>query len=194
MCGIAGIFNIKIQSRELRNKALRMARKIRHRGPDWSGMYCGGSAILAHERLSIVDPQSGGQPLYSSDRRQVLAVNGEIYNHRDIRAQYAGAYEFRTGSDCEVILALYRDKGIHFLEELNGIFAFALYDEEKDEYPDCPRPHRCNTFIYRKGRRRTCLLRQRTQSARRVLRRVRTLLTRTLLSQQGKDDETLVHP
>lgn len=77
MCGIAGIFNIKIQSRELRNKALRMARKIRHRGPDWSGMYCGGSAILAHERLSIVDPQSGGQPLYSSDRKQVLAVNGE---------------------------------------------------------------------------------------------------------------------
>jgi asparagine synthase (glutamine-hydrolyzing) len=97
-------------------------------------MYCGGSAILAHERLSIVDPQSGGQPLYSSDRKQVLAVNGEIYNHRDIRAQYAGRYEFRTGSDCEVILALYRDKGIHFLEELNGIFAFALYDEEKDEY------------------------------------------------------------
>ena len=134
MCGIAGIFNIKIQSRELRNKALRMARKIRHRGPDWSGMYCGGSAILAHERLSIVDPQSGGQPLYSSDRKQVLAVNGEIYNHRDIRAQYAGRYEFRTGSDCEVILALYRDKGIHFLEKLNGIFAFALYDEEKDEY------------------------------------------------------------
>lgn len=134
MCGIAGIFNIKIQSRELRSKALQMARKIRHRGPDWSGIYCGGSAILAHERLSIVDPQSGGQPLYSPDRKLVLAVNGEIYNHRDIRARYAGRYEFQIGSDCEVILALYRDKGIHFLEELNGIFAFALYDEEKDEY------------------------------------------------------------
>ncbi|WP_220653548.1 asparagine synthase B [Bacteroides fragilis] len=134
MCGIAGIFNIKIQSRELRSKALQMAQKIRHRGPDWSGIYCGGSAILAHERLSIVDPQSGGQPLYSPDRKLVLAVNGEIYNHRDIRARYAGRYEFQTGSDCEVILALYRDKGIHFLEELNGIFAFALYDEEKDEY------------------------------------------------------------
>ena len=134
MCGIAGIFNIKIQSRELRSKALQMARKIRHRGPDWSGIYCGGSAILAHERLSIVDPQSGGQPLYSPDRKLVLAVNGEIYNHRDIRARYAGRYEFQTGSDCEVILALYRDKGIHFLEEFNGIFAFALYDEEKDEY------------------------------------------------------------
>lgn len=117
MCGIAGIFSIKIQSRELRSKALQMARKIRHRGPDWSGIYCGGSAILAHERLSIVDPQSGGQPLYSPDRKLVLAVNGEIYNHRDIRARYAGRYEFQTGSDCEVILALYRDKGIHFLEE-----------------------------------------------------------------------------
>lgn len=95
--------------------------KIRHRGPDWSGIYCGGSAILAHERLSIVDPQSGGQPLYSSDGKKVLAVNGEIYNHRDIRAQYAGKYNFQTGSDCEVILALYQEKGIHFLEDLSGI-------------------------------------------------------------------------
>ena len=97
MCGIACIFNIKQQTPELRQKALSMAKKIRHRGPDWSGIYCGGSAILAHERLSIVDPQSGGQPLYSSDRKKVLAVNGEIYNHRDIRAQYAGKYNFQTG-------------------------------------------------------------------------------------------------
>ncbi len=134
MCGIAAIFNIKSQSPEWRKKALAMAKKIRHRGPDWSGIYCGSSAILAHERLSIVDPQSGGQPLYSSDRKQVLAVNGEIYNHREIRQRYAGQYEFQTGSDCEVILALYRDKGIDFLEELNGIFAFALYDEERDEF------------------------------------------------------------
>lgn len=134
MCGIVGIFKIKSQSEELRNKALRMAQKIRHRGPDWSGIYTGGSAILAHERLSIVDPQSGGQPLYSPNRKQILAVNGEIYNHREIRTRYAGRYEFRTGSDCEVILALYQDKGIHFLEELNGIFAFALYDKERDEF------------------------------------------------------------
>ena len=111
-----------------------MSQKIRHRGPDWSGIYVGKTAILAHERLSIVDPQSGGQPLYSPDKKQALAVNGEIYNHRDIRERYAGKYEFQTGSDCEVILALYRDKGIDFLEDLNGIFAFALYDEEKDEY------------------------------------------------------------
>ena len=134
MCGIVAIFNIKEQSKALRDKALRMSAKIRHRGPDWSGIYCGKSAILAHERLSIVDPQSGGQPLFSPDRKQILAVNGEIYNHRDIRSRYAGTYPFQTGSDCEVVLALYREKGIHFLEDLSGIFAFALYDEEKDEF------------------------------------------------------------
>lgn len=134
MCGIAAIFNIKEQTPDLRNKALSMAKKIRHRGPDWSGIYCGGSAILAHERLSIVDPQSGGQPLYSPDRKQILAVNGEIYNHQEIRKRYQGKYSFQTGSDCEVILALYQDKGINFLEDLNGIFAFALYDEARDEF------------------------------------------------------------
>ena len=134
MCGIVGIFQIKQQTEELRAKALKMSQKLRHRGPDWSGIYVGGSTILTHERLSIVDPQSGGQPLYSPNRKQVLAVNGEIYNHQNIRIQYASNYEFQTGSDCEVILALYRDKGIHFLEELNGIFAFALYDEERDEF------------------------------------------------------------
>lgn len=134
MCGIAAILNIRKQTPELREKALAMARKIRHRGPDWSGIYCGGSAILAHERLSIVDPQSGGQPLYSPDKKVVLAVNGEIYNHREIRKEYAGKYDFQTGSDCEVILALYQEYGIHFLEKLNGIFAFVLYDSEKDEF------------------------------------------------------------
>ena len=134
MCGIVGIFNIAEQSDALRRKALEMSRKIRHRGPDWSGIWCGGSAVLAHERLSIVDPKSGGQPLISPDGKQVLAVNGEIYNHQEIRRRYAGKYEFRTGSDCEVILALYRDKGPDFLEELSGIFAFALYDAEKDAF------------------------------------------------------------
>lgn len=134
MCGIVSIFNIKEQADSLRQKALRMSQKIRHRGPDWSGIYCGGSAILAHERLSIVDPESGRQPLYSPDKKQVLAVNGEIYNHQEIRRRYAGKYDFQTGSDCEVILALYRDKGTDFLEDLSGIFAFALYDIEKDEF------------------------------------------------------------
>ncbi len=145
MCGITAILKIKQQTQQLRTKALKMSQKIRHRGPDWSGIYCGGSAILAHERLSIVDPESGGQPLFSPDRKQVLAVNGEIYNHQEIRRRYAGQYEFQTGSDCEVILALYRrlvsstdaigEKDIcHLLEDLSGIFAFVLYDSERDEF------------------------------------------------------------
>ncbi len=134
MCGIVAILKVKAQTSSLRQKALKMSQKIRHRGPDWSGIYCGGSAILAHERLSIVDPESGGQPLYTPDRKQVLAVNGEIYNHQDIRRRMAGKYAFQTGSDCEVILALYREKGIDFLEDLSGIFAFVLYDEERDAF------------------------------------------------------------
>ena len=134
MCGIVAIFNVKEQTLKLRTKALGMSKKIRHRGPDWSGIHCSGSAILAHERLSIVDPESGGQPLFSPDGKQVLAVNGEIYNHKEIRERYKGRYDFQTGSDCEVILALYRDKGVNFLEDLNGIFAFALYDEEQDAF------------------------------------------------------------
>ena len=154
MCGIVSIFNIQEQTPELRQQALRMSQKIRHRGPDWSGIYCGGSAILAHERLSIVDPESGRQPLFAPDKKQVLAVNGEIYNHQDIRTRFAGKYQYQTGSDCEVILSLYREmrtdsdfdtliyKGedaLHariskMLEELNGIFAFALYDAERDEF------------------------------------------------------------
>jgi len=170
MCGIVAILrsatkgdacqskNANVQTQALRQKALRMSQKIRHRGPDWSGIYCGGSAILAHERLSIVDPESGGQPLYSPDKKQVLSVNGEIYNHQDLRRRFAGQYEFQTGSDCEVILALWKEvrgKGqevgdgtvpqdysltshlsplTSMLEQLSGIFAFVLYDEERDEF------------------------------------------------------------
>jgi asparagine synthase (glutamine-hydrolysing) len=111
-----------------------MSKQVRHRGPDWSGVFSNNKVILAHERLAIVDPQSGRQPLYSKDGKLVLAVNGEIYNHKDIRKRFEGQYEFLTQSDCEVILALYREKGPHFLEDLNGIFAFALYDIEKDVY------------------------------------------------------------
>ena len=133
MCGIVSILNIKQNTPELRKKALRMSQKIRHRGPDWSGIYVGGSAILAHERLSIVDPESGGQPLFSTAAKHVLAVNGEIYNHQEIRRRFAGDYEFRTKSDCEVILALYHKYGVDFLEQLNGSFAFVLYDEDRDE-------------------------------------------------------------
>jgi asparagine synthase (glutamine-hydrolysing) len=134
MCGIVGVFDLKVDSKELRTQVLEMSKKIRHRGPDWSGIYCGDKAILAHERLAIVDPQSGGQPLFSKDKKLVLAVNGEIYNHQELRKELEGEYEFQTKSDCEVILALYRKKGPKFIEELNGIFGFALYDVENDSY------------------------------------------------------------
>ncbi|MDK2838206.1 MAG: hypothetical protein PWQ53_625 [Bacteroidota bacterium] len=132
MCGIVCTFNIKRPEESLRPQILKMSKTIRHRGPDWSGIFSNDKAIMAHERLSIVDPESGGQPLYSKDRKLVLAVNGEIYNHREIRKHFEGKYEFLTQSDCEVILALYREKGPNFLEDLNGIFAFALYDIENN--------------------------------------------------------------
>ena len=131
MCGIVGVFDLKIPSQELRQQVLTMSKKLRHRGPDWSGIFVCDKALLAHERLAIVDPQSGKQPLYSKDGNLILAVNGEIYNHQLFRNRYKNSYPFLTNSDCEVILALYRDKGPDFLDELNGIFAFALYDKER---------------------------------------------------------------
>lgn len=134
MCSIFGILDIKTDAATLRPVALEMSKKLRHRGPDWSGIYASDKAILAHERLAIVGLNSGAQPLYSPDRKLILAVNGEIYNHKEIRERYKDQYEFQTDSDCEVILALYQDKGAELLEELNGIFAFVLYDEEKDKY------------------------------------------------------------
>jgi asparagine synthase (glutamine-hydrolysing) len=134
MCGIVGVFDLKVESQKLRPQVLKMSKRLRHRGPDWSGIYCGEKAILAHERLSIVDVQSGKQPLYNKERKHILAVNGEIYNHQELREELNGSYEFLTKSDCEIILALYKKKGIDLIEDLNGIFAFALYDEEKDFY------------------------------------------------------------
>jgi asparagine synthase (glutamine-hydrolysing) len=134
MCGIIGIFDLKKNAEDLRGQALSMSRKQRHRGPDWSGISMNDNAILVHERLAIVDPTSGKQPLMTADGKLALAVNGEIYNHRELKKNLKEPYEFLTESDCEVILALYRQKGIDFLEDLNGIFAFALYDKEKDVY------------------------------------------------------------
>ena len=134
MCGFVAILKVKGDTRQAREKALKMSRKIRHRGPDWSGVYSSEKAVLAHERLAIVDPLSGGQPLYSSDGKKVLAVNGEIYNHQEIRRLFAGQYEFQTGSDCEVILALYERYGTDFIDKLNGIFSFVLYDSTTDDY------------------------------------------------------------
>ena len=134
MCGIVCAFNIKESTATLRPQLLEMSKKVRHRGPDWSGIYANEKAILAHERLAIVDPASGKQPLFSEDQKLVLAANGEIYNHRELRKQFEGSYNFSTESDCEVILALYQKKGPDFLDDMNGIFGFAIYDSEKDEY------------------------------------------------------------
>lgn len=134
MCGIVALFDLQQPGESLRKKVLKMSKRIRHRGPDWSGIYVSDQAILSHERLSIVDPASGSQPFVSEDGNLVLAVNGEIYNHRAIREKYKDTYKFQTGSDCEVIMALYRDKGVDFLDDLSGIYAFALYDKEKDLY------------------------------------------------------------
>lgn len=134
MCGIVGAFEIKpYASVSLRTQVLEMAKRIRHRGPDWSGIFSSEHAILAHERLAIVDPQSGSQPLFSPDKQVVLAVNGEIYNHQQLRNSLSD-YTFATQSDSEVILALYLTKGAAFLEELNGIFGFALYDARDNSY------------------------------------------------------------
>ena len=134
MCGIVCAFELKQKAEDLRPQLLQMSKSVRHRGPDWSGIHCEEKAILAHERLAIVDPASGNQPLYSVDKKLILAANGEIYNHRDLRAGLKKPYHFTTESDCEVILALYDEKGLDFMDDLNGIFGFALYDSEKNEY------------------------------------------------------------
>ena len=134
MCGIVCAFDLKEKAEVLRPQLLEMSKKIRHRGPDWSGIYSDDKAILAHERLAIVDPASGKQPLYSEDRKLILAANGEIYNHQQLRKQFEGTYNFQTESDCEVILALYQKKGVDFIDDMNGIFGFALYDVENDAY------------------------------------------------------------
>lgn len=134
MCGIVCVFDLKTDAAAIRPQILDMSKKVRHRGPDWSGMYATDRVLMAHERLAIVDPVSGGQPLYNEDKSLVLAVNGEIYNHMELRKQLQKPYAFQTQSDCEIILALYEEKGWDFLEDLNGIFAFALYDNNRNSW------------------------------------------------------------
>jgi len=134
MCSILGILDVRTDVRELRELALALSKKQRHRGPDWSGIYTGDRAILAHERLAIVGVDTGAQPLFNAAGTQALAVNGEIYNHQDLRRALREPYPFKTHSDCEVILPLYAERGAAFLNDLNGIFAFVLYDAERDRY------------------------------------------------------------
>ncbi len=134
MCGIVGVFELKGNSADLREQVLTMSKKLRHRGPDWSGIHVSEKAILAHERLAIVDPKSGGQPLKDKEEQIILAANGEIYNHKELRKEFEGKYEFQTESDCEVIIPLYKKYGAGFIDKLNGIFAFCLFDRQKEDY------------------------------------------------------------
>ena len=183
MCGIVCTFNIKRPAESLRQQILNMSKTVRHRGPDWSGIFVSEKAILAHERLAIVDPKSGRQPLFSKDGKLVLAVNGEIYNHRDIRKQVEDKYEFTTQSDCEVILALYREKGAGFLEDLNGIFAIRY---GKRSFPDRSRPHRDHSALSGVGQGWRLLCGFGTQSAGRPLQQDRRVLAWTILLQSGQ--------
>ncbi|ALS32971.1 asparagine synthase B [Pseudoalteromonas sp. NZS127] len=134
MCSIFGVLDIKSDPAQLRTQAIEMSKLLRHRGPDWSGVYASKKAVLVHERLAIVGVSSGAQPLYNPEKTHILAVNGEIYNHKELAANLTTDFIFQTESDCEVILALYKQKGADFLDDLNGIFAFCLYDEENDSY------------------------------------------------------------
>ena len=134
MCGIVCAFDLKSSSSKLRPQILKMSKKVRHRGPDWSGIYSDKNSIIAHERLAIVDPTSGQQPLFSDDGSLILAVNGEIYNHEELRVKYVNDYPFKTKSDCEVIIPLYKKMGLDFINHLNGIFAFTLYNKNTNDY------------------------------------------------------------
>jgi asparagine synthase (glutamine-hydrolysing) len=133
MCGIACILDFHTDSEELRERAVAMARLLRHRGPDWSGVFADENAVLAHERLSIVDVEHGAQPLTNAAGDMILAVNGEIYNHKSLRTEFAD-YPFKTSSDCEPIIPLYEHHGVNFLDKLSGIFAFVLYDKRKNDF------------------------------------------------------------
>ena len=156
MCGIVCLFDAKQPTEILRPQVLEMSKKIRHRGPDWSGVFQNENVVFSHERLAIVDPTSGKQPLFSKDGKIVLAVNGEIYNHRELKDEFPD-YEFQTKSDCEVILALYEKYGKDFIEKLNGIFAFALYDIKKKHLPHRSRPHGNLPTLPRLGQKRKLL-------------------------------------
>ncbi len=134
MCSIFSILDIKNNASELRSTALECSRLLRHRGPDWSGIYHNDNAILVHERLAIVDTEHGAQPLYNADKTNVLAVNGEIYNHKALEETLTVDYSFKTNSDCEVILPLYQEHGVDFVDKLQGMFAFCLYNAQDNSY------------------------------------------------------------
>ena len=134
MCSIFCILDIKTGADALRPKAIEYSRLLRHRGPDWSGIYNNDHAVLVHERLAIVDTEHGAQPLYNSDKSLVLAVNGEIYNHKALASQYTPNYQFQTASDCEIIIPMFEKHGSDFIDKLQGMFAFCLYNAADNSY------------------------------------------------------------
>jgi len=134
MCSIFGVLDIKTDVKALRQQALQLSKLLRHRGPDWSGVWNDNNAILVHERLAIVDTENGAQPLINPNRNHILAVNGEIYNHKNLEKNLTVDYQFQTKSDCEVILPLYLEHGAEFVDQLQGMFAFILYDAEQQRY------------------------------------------------------------
>lgn len=135
MCGILAVLELTQDPAKVRKDALTMVKKLRHRGPDWSGVYSDERAVLCHERLAIVDVMSGAQPLVNRRTGDVLAVNGEIYNHKEVASLHLKQkHEFQTESDCEVLLYLYEEFGVKFLDKLNGMFGFVLYDKKNNDY------------------------------------------------------------
>lgn len=138
MCGILGILESTEEATQLRQKVLPLSKRIRHRGPDWSGIAIQEITrnnqqvrhVFAHERLAIVDPTTGAQPIFSLDRTVILAVNGEIYNHKKLRETVLADCKFQTNGDCEVILHLYQKFGDNFVHYLDGIFAFMISDQK----------------------------------------------------------------
>ncbi|KAJ0084747.1 hypothetical protein Patl1_31077 [Pistacia atlantica] len=133
MCGILAVLGCSDDSQAKRVRVLELSRRLKHRGPDWSGIYQHGDFYLAHQRLAIIDPASGDQPLYNEDRKIVVTVNGEIYNHEQLRKRLKN-HKFLTGSDCEVIAHLYEEYGENFVDMLDGMFSFVLLDTRDNSF------------------------------------------------------------
>lgn len=134
MCSVFGVLNTRKYIGDVRKEAIKQSHKLLHRGSDHTGVYESDNAILLHNRISIIDVVTGDQPFLTQNEQVVLITNGEIYNHKYIRNNQCADYPFTTDSDCEVILSLYDKMGIHFLEELNGMFGFIIYDQTKDDF------------------------------------------------------------
>ncbi|OUZ99119.1 Class II glutamine amidotransferase domain [Macleaya cordata] len=133
MCGILAVLGCSDDSQAKRVRVLELSRRLKHRGPDWSGLYQHGDCFLSHQRLAIVDPASGDQPLFNEDKAIVVTVNGEIYNHEELRKRLPN-HQFRTGSDCDVIAHLYEEYGEDFVDMLDGMFSFVLLDTRDNSF------------------------------------------------------------